>query len=233
MRVKQNIFGFGQTKIFAPPWSDGDERVLVQRDPVASAVALPFVKNLVLSLTPQDGTDTGGQAAFRWKLRFGVGGGVSSVLVDAIGLQQLSLSADLLTISLVCNVRGRDTGFISPTRNVQGVAFFADGLTSTSQASYTEDIFVPAGTAVRYFVPPGATSWRVLGNVPAVVTSPWQADDFFTLRDYGAGALLDAYQGSVLVNTRSQFIPTARARDILVTAGANLIQGAIQWGFDL
>lgn len=236
---------WGQNKTIPPTaWQQDAPISILLKDSNKSLSELPQVKNLTLGALPNPADI--GQYSLRWLLSIGVGGGFTSFEFDAPGLQQLSLSADQLRVSLVarngCNPQQPSLiPFIAPSQPIEAVAFFAEGMTATNAPTLTE--FVGLGVAgggsntILLAAPRFASGFRILGDLPATATSPFQADTIYSLVTSlaGGGVYIDTYDGNEIFGFRLAEIPLGPALALYVEntdvgAGRNF---RVQWVFDL
>lgn len=219
---------WGQQERFSPPWTENEERVLVQLD---AEPRTPVVKTIILGV--ERSVTLTGAFMFRWKLLVGVSGASAAFFIDAANLQQVSLPLLTTTVSLRAEAVGQGIAFTQPSEAVKAVAFFADGVTATSPAKYTERFFIPAGVSQTSAVPPGGTRFRILG-ADGVASSPFTAaTSYLPFASFGQ---TDVFSGLEIGALRTQFIPaTGHVRSLAInnTLNINAIVGLIEWEIDL
>lgn len=236
---------WGRTKTFAPPWGLGTERSFLELRNVTrdNARRVPRVQNVVLALRAASGQFPDEMnAVFRWAVQLGAGGGGGTrFIVDAASTLQFSVSAETITIGLVCDSWGPawPEDFEAPDFSVQAAALFADGNTSGDSPTFTQRWQIPAGeTEVRLVAPYGATGFRILGE-PAILgaTGPFVADMKYSLEPTSGGTPLDQYDGEYLGLVRLASVPfPGNPASLLVenTSGDGLVRtGAIAWDMAL
>jgi hypothetical protein len=206
------------------------------RDP---RLAQPRVLNLVLGANPVGTVATSG-IAYRWELLVGSGGAQARFLVDARPLQQVSVSASSVRISLLANQLADDIGFGDPNQIVQAQALVGVGNTSTERATYT-NMFnaLPANGAWDVVVPPGAASYRLLGPTDAFTTAGFGDGEFgpfnatTPIQWFGGGLLLSGYLGSEHPIGDFFLIPGGAQTLLIQNTSLLPIRAGVQWGLDL
>lgn len=247
---------WGQTrKILANQWQKDLLFTVVERTAEYSGDAIhvegvknPFVKNLTLGVSNPN-SELIGTFALRWKIAFGVGGGEESFFVDANDLQQMSLSADQLRVSIASTYVGIVDGknqplgipfnYSNPTRDFDVSAFYAEGMTSTDPPTLTQQFKLdtagaPSGLdTVLVPIPKFVSTFRLLGN-PALPTSPFTANQTYEIIS-PASTILDGYTGDKIFDVRLAPIPTGLGSFLFIqnNDGANQTTGSIEWGLDL
>ena len=234
---------WGQSRAIGPNWVENTPYVLLQLPTLDPPTELtePLVLNVALGATFQ--TPLGGAAIFRWRIQSGTGGAARHWLIDARPLQQVSLSASTLEVSLLAQRFNVDSpAYVNPKCTISAAALVAVGNTSTEQATYTSHIGgLVAGEVFRFGaeldspIPAGASSFRLIGQ-SAGATSPFQAAVLISWR----AAVSNVFQatGLELLPTMLSggFIPIPGGGDELrITNGTpgNVQNFAIQWGIDL
>ncbi len=227
---------WGQQKTYGPSWLSGVPLTVLQ---LRKTVWPPEV--LSITLSAQFLTTTAGRhgCKWAWQITAGVGGSSRTWLVDARPLQQLSLPAQTVTVSLVALPLFEDVPFEDPLATMSIAAFIGLGNTSTEPSTFTQKVLAlaPGATAVLP-VPPGAVKFRVTGFSPALnTTSPLQAGVLvtptfsnFPMEEYDGAELL------VPVNS-GDWIPLVGLCDRLTignaTPGPHTIGFNVIWGLDL
>ncbi len=244
---------WGQVRQIQPgEWQQNKPLTIVERTAEYSGDSIhvagvknPVVKNVTLGVNyPPEVTGT---FALRWKVRFGVGGGSDEFLIDANDLQQMSMSADQMTLSLVSTYVGvtdavgapigTPYGYSNPANGpIFATAYLAEGQTSTDAPTFTQLFATTAsGGSARTLdvpIPKFASAFRILGQ-PGTLISPFTADVTYTLR--APSGTLDVYQGDEIFGVRLAPIGTGIA-NFLTIDNANAAQaaiGAIEWSLDL
>jgi hypothetical protein len=201
----------------------------------------PYVKNLTLGAVI-DPAETG-IFSLRWDITFGVGGASDKFQVDASALQQLSLSADTIRISVVSaylgitNSVGQPLGntiaYEPPTKNIIVDAFFAEGMTATDPPTLTQQFSILTSGDVSVPVPKFASAFRILGPLPALASSPFVSTREFRLT--ASGVNVDAYTGDEIFGVRLAPIPVTRATNLRIinNDASNALVGSIAWELDL
>ena len=219
---------WGQQERFAAPWTENEERILVNLD---AEPRTPVVKTAILGV--ERALTLTGSFMFRWKLLVGVSGASATFVIDAANLQQVSLPALTVSIALQATAIGQGQAFSSPSDSVKAVAFFADGVTATAPAKWTERFFVAAGITQTCGVPAGGTRFRILGE-DGVASSPFTAATVYI--PFASFGQTDVFTGLQLGANRTQFVPaTGHVRSLAInnTLNANAIVGLIEWEIDL
>jgi hypothetical protein len=240
---------WGNSLVFQPAWRENDVRTLLQHKPVRDAhghYCVPQSQALLLAMSvPYNPVFN---AAFRWQLNVGGGGGARIVKLDAFNIQQLALAAENVDINVLCENAYVDLcdnagvplakpAFTAPAVAVTASCSLADGNVSSSQASYTQQFSVGAGpgTTSKFFIPPMASGFRILGSVggaayPLVATTRISIDQVGI--QFGV-----AYTGDQLVtlSTSGDYIPLpGQAASMSITNGAGAaVSGVVQWSLDL
>lgn len=203
---------------------------------VQNAGELPWTKNLTLGVDFDP--NESGTFALHWVITFGVGGGTEDFEIDAAGLQQLSLSADLLRVSLVATQPSIGSVLVeTPTKPISATAFYTQGATDTDPPTLTQRFEIPDGLAgITLPVPKFASGFRLLGLASPAdggsATSPFQADVFATLQDF-SGTGQDQYAGTQLYDFRLAEIPTGISTAVKFTNGTGgLVVAGVEWFID-
>lgn len=248
-------FEWGQTRIIKEnEWQQNKPLSLVTKDPEFTdgykGNERPFTKNVTLAATQDPGM--GGTFALRWLVQFGVGGGQSSFYIDANSLQQFTISADMMRISLVSQYvgvtndkgapLGTDFGYSNPAGgNVEASVFYAEGTTSTDPPTLTQKFQIPVlANTITVPAPNFASTFRILGLNPtdnhgsANLGTPFTSNVYYELLD-NLGNVIDSYLGDELYGIRLAPIPTGEAQSLRITGtdGANPTSGSIEWELDL
>lgn len=243
---------WGQTLVIKPgQWQEDRPISVVTKDPEFGAPRTnerrPFVKNVTLA-TSYDASNINAGWALRWLVTFGVGGGSATFEIDANSLQQFSLSADTLRISIVSryvgivDANGDPIGaepffaYSNPNNDIEVNAFFAEGMTATDSPTLTQRFTLDGsgGTtpSVSVPVPKFASSFRLLGN-PYTVGNPFTASQKYILQS-ATGADLDVYKGDELLGIRLAPVPTGEAPILtIINSDVAGISGSIEWELDL
>lgn len=209
--------------------------VILQND--GSGQGLPHVRTLILSLTPSASPGNTNNI-LRWVIDSGVGGATSRIIIDALGVQQISLPTGKVTVSLMAEKFDTAAAFDQPNVDYVASAYIALGNTSTSQAKYTTLNEVPITTVQGFDVPAGATAWRLAGTNPTADPNgtPFAADKVYFFRV--AGVTTASYLGNQLIplNYSDGFIPLVGGTKVLVIANNNAaaaLKAVVQWQLDL
>lgn len=240
---------WGNSLVMRAPWRENDVRTLLQHKPVKDdrgKYCVPQAQSVLLAMGIQYSPVF--NAAFRWQLNVGGGGGARIIKLDALNIQQLSLAAENVDVSVLCENAYVDLitaagvpiakpAFTAPAVDLTASCSLADGNVSTSQATYTQQFTVGAGPGVtaRFAIPAMATGFRILGNkgsalYPLVATTDVSIDQ--------VGIQFDVvYGGDQLVglSTSGAFLPLpGQAASMRITNGAvGQIAGVVQWSLDL
>jgi hypothetical protein len=240
--VQPNTNSWGQHRIEPGPWRLNERRPILRLDKMG-VNRVPQVQNIVLSANPVNFVAAGG-SLFRWELTVGCGGGNTTFILDAGGLQQLSVSAEQITLSLFASnlgaflSNGGVSNFTEPQYSMDVVVYFADGNTNTEAPTFTEyfDLTAAGGATdtINVPVPDGANGFRLLGS-PASATTPFAATVAYSLVDL-SGVAIDRWTGDVINGIRSTYIPVnslMQTLQIVNTGVVPVTPGVIEWAFDL
>lgn len=222
-----NVLSNGQKKKLVRPWNQDAAKVVLQQDPKG----LAEVKNLTLGLE-HPGTGLG-NFFWRWRVTYGLGGAVNVVLLDAPVLQQLSLSADRLTVEVLVTSLGAQSGQafnIDNNQEVMASVFFGQGMTATTRPTYSELVLVPNGTNLRLqSIPAGAVGVRLGGGF----TDPALAALNALITETESATLIDRVVATQFQTNPDTFMPIGAAGAVSVTNGnAAPILGLVQWSLD-
>jgi hypothetical protein len=158
---------WGQKRTIGPAWIENSPQVLFTLDMrrCQPPILIPHVVNVALGVDFKGPVN--GAAQFRYSVKAGTGGANREWLVDARPLQQVSLSADWLEVSLLTQRFYVDGDYQNPAVSVDGSAFAAVGNTSTSSATYTQRIAnLTSGIGPQWWIGPA----QPLGQIPAGAT---------------------------------------------------------------
>lgn len=245
VRAKKNPLAWGRKLTLDPNapltsqsrvnWQQGVPLVILQNPDLRQGRIAPCVQNMVLQLTGF--SDSFQDQVFRWLLDFGAGGARSLIKIDANGVQQVSMSAEMLTVSLISDGWGPSWSgpYNPPDKPVQASVFYADGNTATNPPTYTERFFIPVATPFATLqAPAGAVAWRIIGWQSAGhADSPFSTGVNYLVQPQSGGAPLDVWDGPDIEPIRNQVIPfPASAANILVSVAADTV-GGIEWTIDL
>lgn len=239
---------WGQSKPLGPDWVNGaggnagGAKVVTFLE--SSDLPLPEVLTINLGieyLTPF--TDING---FRWRLNVGTGGARKTWILDALPMQQVSLPAHSVEVSLFAEPFFIGDTFVDPSVLVQASAFIARGNTSTSAAQYSQGLNLAAvgdPNASRLLpYPPGAIGFRFLSTVPAVpvvgAASLFDSDVEVRFVSSGGAATLAVYLGSDFeaLSKTDGYVPLPGGVDALLISNTTALQarsGVIIWELDL
>lgn len=214
----------------APPWSNGEVRVIADLDltPLRS-VRPPRTQALIVSARLPDAVAI--FYATRWVIEVGAGGGRTVFEIDGGGVQQITVPAEAVRISYKLERWGPLT-YTSPTGVIPVAVFFSDGTTATSPPTFTDIFQIANGTTQTFRAPAGATTFRISGAPGAA--GPYQATNTFIVR--GPGTInIDSYDGAFLQPIRFERLPfNGQAIDLFIqNGGAVQTSGFIEWGIDL
>ena len=127
----------------------------------------PVVRTLALTLTTA-GNILANEFARNFQLAWRVRAGVDAIsvdyLVDAIGVQQISLPCDAVDVSLLTQMPNLLGAYQPPRLALRATACIADGATSSRAATFTTQFYVGTLGSVTVDIPKGARAWRVAGN---------------------------------------------------------------------
>lgn len=222
-----NVLANGQSKNLRRPWVENAGKVVLQQDPKG----LAEVKNLTLGLL-HPGTGQG-NFFFRWRITYGLGGAVNVFLCDAAPLQQLSLSADRLSVEVLMTSLGPNSGVLfscDQNQEVTATAFFGQGNTATSQPTFSQVVEVPNGVVgIEVPIPAGAVAARLGGAFIDVANAADISLIYFT----ESGIQWDAYTGTMFAASVGAFVPLGPAASVVVSNGGGApVQGMIQFALD-
>lgn len=172
----------------------------------------------------------------RWVIQAGVGSASVTYTFDAIALQQVSLPAETLRVSMIAEQWGAtpfDFGYTSVNFGV----LIGDGNTNTGAARYTQLVAAePGATTTDVPVPNGATGFRVGGSPHnASPGNPFMANKGYGFRQAGGG-FYDDFDGTdmLIVHNSDNFIPLAGTVDLLrIGHPAGDFSGLIVWQLEL
>ncbi len=245
-------YEWGQTRIIKPrEWEQNKPLTIVTKDAdepgshtTIENVKNPFTKNLTLGAdVPPTNT---GEFALRWRVSYGVGGGAEDFEIDANSLQQLTLSADRIRVSLlvvyegIVNTRGEPLGtpfgFSLPDVEINASAFYAEGTTATDPPTLTQRFSIDTNATVVVPVPKFVSAFRILGEPPdKSAFSPFTSVRDFSLLALSGTYNIDAYTGDEIFGVRLAPIPTGEASALVLQNedGVNIMEGSIAWELDL
>ena len=230
--VAQNVWG--QSKTYGPGWIEDAPNTVLQIRNISNP---PEVVTVTLAAKiKSNAPGPTHRARFCWSITAGVGGASRTWLVDVRQLQQLSLPAQTLDISLVAKKLFENGTFLVPPGPTLDVsAFIALGNTSTERSTFTQSILnLASAQSADLEIPAGAASWRLTGD-PSLLTSPFVANVIifpeisgYPYESYAGDKLLDAFYTGA-------WIPLIGSSNKLVVANgtANAITFNIEWGLDL
>lgn len=191
---------------------------------------VPRVQNVSLYANPV-GSGLSYAGILRWEIQAGVGTASTKIIVDAQRFQQVSLSAESMSISLFLDAK---LGVQDPGNLVVSAgAYQSDGNTSTSASTYTVVIHVPTTVVEVFQIPEGASTWQIFGASASVNV----ASVTYLVKDAG-GSVLDSYTGDQLLNahTAGAFIPLPGGSQTITvdnTANVNNVDGTLLFQLDL
>jgi hypothetical protein len=205
------------TIVQKPTYRDERNRLCV---PVAQSILLTFQQ-----------TYSAGNYAFRNRLSVGSGGQRTTVLIDALNTQQVSVAGEDLQVDLLCEKVNPAFPFTPPTVDVTATANFADGNVTSGQATYTQSFQINAGQNVTLPKPPMATSFKLMGLPIGAAQTPFVAG--LQLSDMGSQAVV-GWIGTDFTNNGPFVQLSGLAQGILLNNGSALgCTGVILWGLDL
>jgi hypothetical protein len=217
---------WGQLRDFAPPWSEGEVRPLI--DWHEQAGKLPRVHSAILGIKQSAGSLN---QLFRWRIAAAIGGVRTIFLIDAVGTQQICVPCNALGVSLVSEKFNNASPYDPPDFSVTAFAGLAEGTTASRVPTLTQ-FFQQAGPGVvSHDVPQGAQGWRIVGNMAAGAG----ANPFLIATSYEIQPAEVKYDGPQLVPLAQggDFLPLpGAARQLVVTFGG-FIRYGIQWAIDL
>ncbi len=166
--------GWGRSSTLAAPWTALERRIVTSIDPPA-IWRVPQQQTVLLKcqlvVAPGAGVQSG---IFRWEVQAGVGSGAVVYIFDAVALQQISLPAEALRISLFAD-RVNDAPIDAAALSVNYSVLIGDGTTATGAARYTQFFsLAPATGSLDLAIPNGATAYRVAG-LPGGPSDPFGA----------------------------------------------------------
>ena len=174
-----------------------------------------------------------------------MGGGSEDFKIDAGSLQQLTISADRIRASLICEYEGivdskgsplgTAFGFSLPTVPIDAAAFYAEGMTSTDSPTLTQRFSIDTSTTIVVPVPKFASAFRILGEPEPAADSPFTTARAYSLLSMSNTYNLDSYGGAEIFGIRLSPIPTGEASGLVLqnTDGATVMNGSIAWELDL
>lgn len=228
---------WGASRRIVGPWRDGAAQMLLQHKPfkvkgrAGTHYCVPVAQSMMLSAIPSANAFGGGNYAFRWLLNIGGGGGSQLVKLDAINLQQVSVAAENVDVSLLAEQFEPGGAFVVPDDVfVSAAVSFADGNVTSGQATYTQGWRVAGGGTLSLFpVPFMATSLLIVGEDGGV------ADPFTASVRYQMGRasyLGNALKAGMYSNTFLE-IPGGSNTMFIQNNGVPAATGAFIWGLDL
>lgn len=207
---------------------EGQEIVVLQND--GSDQGLPQVRTLLLSLNQTEEPTIIENGVTRWVITSGVGGATSRIIIDALGVQQVSLPSGKLVVSLMAERYDKKHTFHSPNVPMVASAYIAIGETSTEAAKYTSGVGLITLTTSKIPIPSGASAWRMTGTDTAY--NPL-VEYKFTI----PGGVDVVYTGDKLEPLAYQpgFIPLLGGSGPLVinNASSDFVFAHVQWQLDL
>gem|GEM_PF-4016364 len=127
----------------------------------------PVVRTLALTLTTAGdilANEFARNFQLAWRVRAGVDAISVDYLIDAIGVQQISLPCDAVDVSLLTQKPNQASAYEPPRVTLRATACIADGATSSRSATFTTQFYVGTLTTFTVAIPKGARAWRVAGN---------------------------------------------------------------------
>lgn len=225
---------WGQSKQYGPHWQqDVPQTVLQLRD-------LPFwppeVMNLSLAVDVLSADPAQHDCRWVWRLVVGTGGASRTWFIDAKPLQQVSLSAETLEVSLVAKPLFVDSPFQDPNATLSLAAFISRGNTSGAGTTYTESVAtVASGNTQTFKVPPGAVGWRITGPHKGSTNTPFAGNVSVIMSYAGFGLeqwdVVDMYDAMIA----GDYVPLISGATTLslFNSSANDIRANIIWQLDL
>lgn len=222
---------WGNSQPIQGPWPEGAAKTVLQHKPYRSDsghYCVPVAQSVLLTANASR-TGVGNNYVFRWAFNAGGGGGSQRILIDALNVQQLSIAAENIDISMLSEKFDPSQPYVGPDDViVTAGASFADGNVSSSRATYTQGFTAPNGLSV-FAVPFMANSFLIEGG-DGNADSPFLAGLTFQVgRAFfkGPSLLAGFYQ--------SAFIELPGNAQILFINNANVATavGDVQWGLDL
>lgn len=157
---------WGQIHTYGPHWAENERRPVIN---FTAGLRPPHVLTATLG-TEYLPPGPNPEITFRWAIKAGVGGAAREWIIDAKPLQQVSLAADTIEISIFASRAFVDKDFIDPNTTVRASGFLGVGATATERATYTERLNGPTvilpGNSYYFNVPNGASSFRLCGVSP-------------------------------------------------------------------
>jgi hypothetical protein len=241
---------WGNSQVFQPAWRENDVRMLLQHKPVKDdrgGYCVPQAQSMLLAMSiPYSPVFN---AAFRWQLNVGGGGGSRIVKLDAFNIQQLALAAENIDTAVLCEnayvdlcngagVPSAKPAFTPPNVAVTASVSLADGNVGSSAATYTQQFSIPAGIGSinKFLIPPMASGFRILGNVGSSAFPLVAANDI-SIDQVGIQFGVD-WTGDLLLPLMNSgaFMPLpGQAASMTIRNGSagNACSGVIQWSLDL
>jgi hypothetical protein len=228
-----NENAWGQSVIIQAPFTENQAFPVIEVPKLEGRI--PKVQNMTLGFdVPNQSVGATTNYIWRWRIRFGVGGGTRLVEIDAGGFQQLSVSAERMTIEAVIQKYYTDVAlFNPPTQNCAATVFAADGSTSTDSPTFTTGVQPGTSSTTTIDAPVGATAWRITGDEPAQANSPFDSDVVFSVMLNGL--LIDSYLGSYLDGVRLASVPLGPGTSLRIVNNdaANAKKLGVEWSIDL
>lgn len=228
---------WGNSAPIVGPWPEKQEKTVLQHKPYKADAGpggnsfhycIPRAQSVLLTANATR-TGVGSNFVFRWLFNVGGGGGSQRILIDALNIQQVSIAAENIDVSILAEKFDPSQPYVGPDDVVVTAgASFADGNVSSSRATYTQGFTAPNGLNV-FAVPFMANSFLIEGG-------DGQADSpFLAGLTYQVGRAV--YKGASLLPAlySSTFLELPGNADILFINNANVATavGDIQWGLDL
>jgi hypothetical protein len=244
----RDLSRWGQSKPLGPNWSNGANGNVGAGKVVTflESADLPYPEVLTVNLGVEYTTPFTDVNGFRWRLNVGVGGARKTWILDALPMQQVSLPAHSVEVSLFAEPFFVGDTFVDPSVTVQASAFIARGNTSTSAAQYSQGLNLAAvgdPNASRLLpYPPGAVGFRFLSTVPAVPVvgngSLFDSDVEVRFVTAGGAGTLAVYLGSDFeaLSKTDGYVPLPGGVDALIISNTSVGQarsGVIIWELDL
>lgn len=237
-----NEAAWGQSKKMLRPWVEGQVRSLVQKPPARLVVPDPTARNgvAVRHCVPQaqsvllvalGAADPAAGGVFRWVVEVGAGGARSTVKLDALNIQQLSVAGENIQVSVVCEKQDPFGVYTAPAVDPTFSATLADGNVSSGLATYTQRSRVaPLSVDLVFPIPAMATSFRV-GGPQGTANDPFVAGVIAFTASYQIWQL----QNLATLHNSSGFIPLNGLAQSLTFRNANAVAVdiVVQWGLDL
>lgn len=227
----QALNSWGQVKTYGPNWTEGTALQVLKVTATPDCFYPPHVMTAELAIEILDPAAFAGLV--RWRIQHGVGGAQKVWKIDGAPLQQVSFPAGQLQIDVMIEPFDVNGTFSPANSRIRATAFVAVGNTSTREATLTQGFAIAA--PLNMPVPEGATSFRLIGERPAVAGSPFAAGAL-TVEVQTPGVVVASFVGADTypdVFLAGDYFPLPGGVTSIQLTPVGAVNGAIQWGLDL